>query len=148
MQFYIFDTPGYTKKDYHTGKLILSRNGHVKGFASVGTMAFDRQVSFGAASHDTAVNGYEHGTTSYKGKKVSYFNLAVRDNPLAQMSFGGVEKREREREANIAATGVKLQRLRPMMRFQSGGKYISGANPSGMGYGGYADRPTGNQYRE
>lgn len=109
----IFGTPFYTKTNWHDGSMILSRNGQTKGFGKPGTMKFDRRVTFGQAGHAAA--GIE-GTTSLRGKKVGNNVIAVMNNPLANQSFGGEEKKERIREEKIQATGRKLDRLAGMVR--------------------------------
>lgn len=117
MQGYIWNTPFYTKIDWHTGKSILSRNGQTPGFGRPGTMRFDRRVTFGVAGHAAA--GVT-GTTTYHGKRIGRNAIAVMNNPKAQQSFGGAERKAQDRRAKIEATGRKLDNLRGKVR---GGNY-------------------------
>ena len=135
MQGFVFNTPFYTKTDWHSGKLILSRNGQTKGFGEPGTMKFDRRLTFGIAAHEAAEQARSQGitgTTTYKGKRVSRFNMLVADSDMAHQSFGGAEKKAEEAEMKIRITGQELQNLRPMLRFGYSGKAFGKANPVGM----------------
>ncbi len=111
MKGYVFNTPFYTKTDWHTGRLILSRNGQTKGYGSPGSRKFARRVTFGEAGHEAA--GVT-GTTSFRGKKVGNNVIAVMNNALAQQSFGGEQAKEQARQAKIQASGQRLQRLMSM----------------------------------
>lgn len=123
----IFGTPFYTKRDWHTGDLILSRNGQTKGFGSPGSMKFDRRVTFARAGHAAA---NVTGTTSFRGKKVGNNAIAVMNNPLAQQNFGGAQKQEQMRVAKIAATERRLANLSTGVR---GGSYLP-MEQMGRGY--------------
>jgi hypothetical protein len=112
MKGYIFGTPFYTKTDWHTGRLILSRNGQTKGFGNSDTMKYARRLSFAIGAHAEGEKGYK-GTTIYKGKKVSRFNVAVAQNAQVNQSFGGQAAREADRANAIRATGAKLSHMRP-----------------------------------
>ncbi len=134
----IFGTPFYTKINWHDGRMILSRNGQSKGFGQPGSMKFDRRVTFGQAGHAAAG---VRGTTSFRGKKVGNNVIAVMNNPLAQQSFGGAQKKEEMRRAKISATERRLANLMGGVR---GGSYtpipqMSEASLAGEygGYGGY-----------
>lgn len=113
----IFGTRFYTKRNWHDGSTILSRNGQTPGFGQPGTRKFNRRVTFGQAGHAAA--GVK-GTTSFRGKKVGYNVIAVMKNPLAQQSFGGEQAKERARDDKIRATEQRLAKLVPKV---SGGSY-------------------------
>ena len=138
MKGYIFNTPFYTKTDWHSGKLILSRNGQTAGFGSPGSMKFDRRVTFAQAGHAAA--GVK-GTTTFRGKKVGNNVIAVMNNPLAQQDFGGAQKKVQIAQDKIASTERKLSRLSGLVR---GGRFTPiqqmsrGVHPEGYGeYEGY-----------
>lgn len=133
MKGFIFNTPFYTKVDWHSGKLILSRNGQTKGFGQPGSMKFDRRVTFAQAGHAAAG---VRGTTNFRGKRVGNNVMAVRANPLANQSFGGAQKKEEERANRIRATGEKLSRLSGMVR---GGSYTPMPQMSNAAYEGYSE---------
>jgi hypothetical protein len=118
MKFYIFDTPGYTKKDWHTGKTILSRNGQTKGYGNPGSRKFDRRVSAAQAMHSVAG---VRGTVNFRGKKMTLANLYLSNNGTMHQSFGGEEARERARQQKIQATEDRLKRFVPQMGTHMGG---------------------------
>ena len=125
MQGYIFNTPFYSRRDWHTNMLILCRNGQKKGVGTPGTIEFDRRVTMGQAAHSTAISGKNiRGTTSFRGKKVGNFAMELRKNPLMHQSFGGAQAAEERRKAKIEATGLSLQRLAPLV---GQGRGFSGA---------------------
>ena len=112
MKGYIFNTPFYTKIDWHTGRMILSRNGQTDGVGTPGTRKFDRRVTFAQAGH--AALGVK-GTTSFRGKRVGNNAMAVRANSLASQSFGGAQAAEEARRQKITATEKMLARFAPMV---------------------------------
>jgi len=126
----VFGTPFYTKRNWHDGSMILSRNGQSSGMGKPGTMKFDRRVTFAQAAHAAA--GVT-GTTSLRGKKVGNNVIRVMENPLANQAFGGEQKKEEIRRAKIAATGQRLARLSGMVR----GGSMAGAAGSYGEYGEY-----------
>ena len=112
MKGYIFNTPFYTKTDWHSGKMILSRNGQTKGFGKANTIKFDRRVTAMIAMHSVA--GVK-GTTSYRGKKIGRNAFELMDNAQMKQSFGGADARAREREIKLHATETKIAHLGPMV---------------------------------
>lgn len=131
----IFGTPFYTKRNWHDGSMILSRNGQTPGFGKAGTMKFDRRVTFAQAAH--AAKGVK-GTTNFRGKKVGNNVIEVMKNPLAQQDFGGDQKKEDMRIAKIEATGRMLAKLVPKVRLGSYTRIPQMAEAALAGeYGGY-----------
>ena len=112
MQGFVFNTPFYTKIDWHTGKLILSRNGQTKGMGSPGTRKFDRRVTFAQAG--LAAKEIK-GTTNFRGKRLGNNAMAIRANSLAHQSFGGAQAKEQARKEKIIATERQLSRLAPLV---------------------------------
>ncbi len=105
MKGFIFNTPFYTKTDWHTGRTILSRNGQHKGYGSPNSIEFKRRVSAGQAM--SSQFGTE-GKVSYKGKIIGQnaFNLASNSQML--QSFGGAQKKEDNRMKAHQATQARL----------------------------------------
>lgn len=130
MQGFIFNTPFYTKTDWHSGKLILSRNGQTKGYGTPGTMKFDRRVSAARAMHGAA--GVT-GTTSFRGKKIGNNAIKVMQSPEMNQSFGGAQKKKEMRRAKIQATERRLTSVSGYGGSRGGGMPAPGYEE----YGGY-----------
>ncbi len=105
MKGYIFNMPVYTKTDWHTGRIILARNGQHKGYGEPDSMEYRRRMSAAQAmsgQFDTK------GKVSYKGKIIGQnaFNLA--SNSQMNQSFGGKQKKEENRIKAHQATQQRL----------------------------------------
>ena len=129
MKGYIFNTPFYTKTDWHSGKMILSRNGQTKGFGKANTIKFNRRVTAMVAMHSAA--GVK-GTTSYRGKKIGRNAFELMDNAQMNQSFGGEDAKARDREIKLHATEKKIAHLAPMV---SGGSFHTMQQLSGASMG-------------
>lgn len=95
MKGYVFNTPFYTKTNWHDGKLILSRNGQTKGFGEPGSMKYERRTS--AAQAMIGEFGTT-GTTSYGGKRIGMNAFKLASNSQMNQSFGGQAKKDEIRQ--------------------------------------------------
>jgi hypothetical protein len=112
MKGYIFNTPFYTKTDWHSGKMILSRNGQTKGLGTPGSGKFNRRVTAMEAMHSVAG---VRGTTSFRGKRIGRNAMALVDNAQMNQSFGGAEARAKDRERKLRSTEAKIAHYGPMV---------------------------------
>ncbi|MHB8552770.1 MAG: hypothetical protein ACYDAO_04200 [Thermoplasmataceae archaeon] len=108
MKGHIFDTPFYTKKDWHTGATILSRNGQTKGFGDPRSAKYARRTSFGKLAVDAFGT---KGTVSVNGVRMGRINLKIASSPVAHETFGGAENKERDRQAKHAKAKQKFEGL-------------------------------------
>lgn len=108
MKFYIFDTPGYTKKDWHTGKLILSKNGQVKGLNSGSTAQQQvRRALAQVASSQVYDNPRARAHVTVNGVRMIVGDLIV-GKALAGQNYGGKENREAARRLRHERTIAEL----------------------------------------
>ena len=108
MKGYIFDTPFYTKRDWHTGKMILSRNGQVPGFPTGdGNLAGQVRFSFMEAAHSASSDPNFRRKVSYRGKRMIQGNLII-GSKLAGHSHGGAQKKAQESQLKKQITAQKL----------------------------------------
>lgn len=108
MKFYLFDTPGYTKKDWHTGKMIISKNGQVKGLdaGSAGQRQVRRALAQ-VASSKVYDNPKARAKVTVNGVKMIVGDLIV-SKRLAGQSYGGKENKEAARRLRHERTIAKL----------------------------------------
>jgi hypothetical protein len=108
MKFYIFDTPGYTKKDWHSGRLILSRNGQTKGInaGSDGQKQVRRALAQ-VASTEIYDNPRARAKVTVNGVKMIVGDLIV-GRRLAGQNYGGKENKEAARRLRHEKTQAAL----------------------------------------
>lgn len=104
MKFYIFNTPGYTKVDWHTGKTILSRNGQHKG-VDPETNSGQRRLAFAGAATKTFGT---KGTASVNGVRMGVNAIKIASDPAIHQTFGGAERKEQVRQMKHAKTQEML----------------------------------------
>ncbi len=107
MKGFIFNTPFYTKTDWHTGKLILARNGQTKGLNVGGAKGEIRRGLAQVASSQVYDNPRARAPITVNGKKMILANSIV-GKALAGRTFGGVENKEAARRARHERTLAKL----------------------------------------
>lgn len=109
MKFYIFSTKGYTKKDWHTGKLTLAKspegNEGLDG-GSEGQQKVKRGLAR-VASSEVWNNPRARAHITVNGKRMIVGNLIVA-KALAGHNYGGQENREAARIARHERTLAKL----------------------------------------
>ena len=96
MKGFIFNTPFYTKTDWHTGKMILARNGQVKGLLVDGAKGEVRRGLAQVASSKIFNNPRGRAPITVNGKKMIMGNLIV-GKELAGKTYGGAENKEADR---------------------------------------------------
>jgi len=105
MKGYIFNTPFYTKVDWHTGKLILSKNGQTKGFGTGATYMV--RMGLARAASELYGNPRARAKVTANGKRMIMLDLMV-GQKLSGAKYGGKENRDAAREAKHQATKAKL----------------------------------------
>jgi len=130
MKGYIFNTPFYTRVDWHTGKLILSKNGQTKGFGTPGSASYQVRTGLARAASGLYGDPRARAKVTANGKRMIMLNLMVGQS-LAGSNYGGQENRQAAREAKHQATMSKLSGA-------TGMAFRTGMSPAGMGsYGGF-----------
>jgi hypothetical protein len=121
MKGFIFNTPFYTKTDWHTGKMILARNGQVKGLNVGGAKGEIRRGLAQVASSQVFDNPRARATITVNGKKMILGDVIV-GKALAGKTYGGAENKEAARRARHERTLAMLSgHTAGSFRFATGG---------------------------
>ena len=105
MKGHIFNTPFYTKVNWHDGSIILSRNGQHKGYGEPGSIENKRRISAGRAMNS------KYGVTgkvSLNGKIIGKNAFELASDSAMHQTFGGAQKKAEVREQKHAAATARL----------------------------------------
>lgn len=122
MKGYIFNTEFYTKIDWHSGKIILSRNGQTKGYGEPGSAKYQARTGFGRTASGLFGNPQARAHVTVNGKKMIMLNLMV-GQALAGQDYGGRANKETERNMKHQAAVGRLQGV-------TGYAFRQGMNPN------------------
>lgn len=103
MKGHLFNEEFYTKRDWHTGKIILARNGQVKGLDNgIGNQRIIRR-NLARASSELYNNPAARAPVSVNGVRMIMLDLMVGEK-LAGQTAQGKEHKEARRAARHART--------------------------------------------
>jgi hypothetical protein len=108
MKGFIFNTPFYTKVDWHTGKLIMSKNGQYgTGYGEPGSPTYMVRTGLARSSSQLFGDPRARAKVTANGKRMIMLDLMVGEQ-LAGHTYGGKENAEARRQAKHRATEAKL----------------------------------------
>ena len=105
MKGHVFNTPFYTKINWHNGSIILSKYGQHKSYVEPGSMENKRRVSAGRAMHS------KYGVTgkaSFKGKLIGNNSFELKSDLTLHQNFDGEQKNAQENEQKNTSAGARL----------------------------------------